>query len=242
MSGGEPRTVFSGPDGRFSFDSIPADAVLVVRAGGFAEQRQTVSTDVGDAATTVDSPKPSSFCHAPERPGYTNAAVSVVSAEQIRSSPAVVADDVLRSVPSFSLFPPRQQCGGAADHAGVMRGIGPGDQSRTLVLLDNVPFNDPFGGWVYWTRVPRSASTASRRKEPPRRASTATTRWAASSRHLASDEAARSNSKVRLVLWCQRWFGQRQHAEFDMFASHVYKKVGFAVEGSAASTPTGSRR
>ena len=40
VSGGEPHTVFSGPDGRFSFDSIPADAVLVVRAGGFAEQRQ----------------------------------------------------------------------------------------------------------------------------------------------------------------------------------------------------------
>src|SRR6266851_2696061 len=35
-----------------------------------------------------------------------------------------------------------------------LRGIGPSGQSRTLVLLDGVPFNDPFGGWVYWTRVP----------------------------------------------------------------------------------------
>ena len=25
--------------------------------------------------------------------------------------------------------------------------------SRTLVLLDSVPINDPFGGWVYWTRL-----------------------------------------------------------------------------------------
>ena len=25
--------------------------------------------------------------------------------------------------------------------------------SRTLVLMDGIPFNDPFGGWVYWTRV-----------------------------------------------------------------------------------------
>src|SRR5206468_8255511 len=30
--------------------------------------------------------------------------------------------------------------------------------SRTLVLLDDVPFNDPFGGWVYWTRVPLEAA------------------------------------------------------------------------------------
>ncbi len=35
-----------------------------------------------------------------------------------------------------------------------LRGIGPSGVSRTLVLIDNVPFNDPFGGWVYWTRVP----------------------------------------------------------------------------------------
>src|SRR5690606_11416227 len=30
--------------------------------------------------------------------------------------------------------------------------------SRTLVLLDGVPFNDPFGGWVHWTRVPLEAA------------------------------------------------------------------------------------
>src|SRR6187551_2951780 len=24
--------------------------------------------------------------------------------------------------------------------------------SRTLVLWDGVPANDPFGGWIYWTR------------------------------------------------------------------------------------------
>ena len=38
-----------------------------------------------------------------------------------------------------------------------MRGIGPSGVSRTLVLIDDVPFNDPFGGWVYWTRVPLGA-------------------------------------------------------------------------------------
>ena len=39
-----------------------------------------------------------------------------------------------------------------------LRGIGPSGVSRTLVLLDGVPFNDPFGGWVYWTRVPLDAT------------------------------------------------------------------------------------
>ena len=41
-SGADQRTVMSGPDGRFTFDTVPDGAILVVRAGGFAEQRQTV--------------------------------------------------------------------------------------------------------------------------------------------------------------------------------------------------------
>src|SRR5207249_1995131 len=35
-----------------------------------------------------------------------------------------------------------------------LRGIGPSGTGRALVLLDGVPLNDPFGGWVYWNRVP----------------------------------------------------------------------------------------
>ena len=58
-------------------------------------------------------------------------------------------------LPTFSLFRRDEQPGGASTAQGVsLRGIGPSGVSRTLVLLDGVPFNDPFGGWVYWTRVP----------------------------------------------------------------------------------------
>src|SRR5205814_5158198 len=83
------------------------------------------------------------------------ASVQVLTSDAIDSSPALLADDVLRQVPTFSLF--RRTSGLAAQPTtqGVsLRGIGPSGQSRTLVLLDGVPFNDPFGGWVYWSRVP----------------------------------------------------------------------------------------
>ncbi|MCI0432308.1 MAG: TonB-dependent receptor, partial [Gemmatimonadetes bacterium] len=33
-----------------------------------------------------------------------------------------------------------------------LRGIGSSGASRSLVLWDGIPANDPFGGWVYWTR------------------------------------------------------------------------------------------
>ena len=75
--------------------------------------------------------------------------------ETIRQSPAVVADDVLRQMPTFSLFRRTSSLSSHPTAQGVsLRGIGPSGVSRTLVLLDGVPFNDPFGGWVYWTRVP----------------------------------------------------------------------------------------
>ncbi len=62
---------------------------------------------------------------------------------------------MLRQVPTFSLFRRTSSIAANPTAQGVsLRGIGPSGVSRTLVLLDDVPFNDPFGGWVYWTRVP----------------------------------------------------------------------------------------
>ncbi len=66
-----------------------------------------------------------------------------------------MADDVLRLVPTFSLFRRTSSLAAHPTTQGVsLRGIGPSGVSRTLVMIDGVPFNDPFGGWVYWTRVP----------------------------------------------------------------------------------------
>ncbi|HST92968.1 MAG TPA: TonB-dependent receptor, partial [Brevundimonas sp.] len=35
-----------------------------------------------------------------------------------------------------------------------LRAIAPSGAGRTLVTLDGVPLNDPFGGWVIWSQVP----------------------------------------------------------------------------------------
>ncbi len=36
----------------------------------------------------------------------------------------------------------------------LVHSLGASGASRGLVLADGVPLNDPFGGWVYWSRVP----------------------------------------------------------------------------------------
>ena len=82
-------------------------------------------------------------------------AVTVLGAEALASTPAVTLDDALRSVPGFSLF--RRSSSRVANPTtqGVtLRGLAASGSSRALVLADDVPLNDPVGGWVYWNRVP----------------------------------------------------------------------------------------
>jgi outer membrane receptor protein involved in Fe transport len=81
--------------------------------------------------------------------------VTVITSEEIKQSPARTVDDLLRQIPGFSLFRRSSSIVANASTQGVsLRGIGPSAVSRALVLLDGVPFNDPFGGWVYWSKVP----------------------------------------------------------------------------------------
>jgi outer membrane cobalamin receptor len=83
------------------------------------------------------------------------AAVTVILGDDIRHSPSQTLDDLLRQVPGFSLFRRTSSIVGHPTTQGVsLRGIGPSGTSRALVLHDGVPLNDPFGGWVYWNRVP----------------------------------------------------------------------------------------
>lgn len=91
-----------------------------------------------------------------ERIPVTPASQFTISQHEINSSGALTIDDVLRQVPGFSLF--RRSGGLTANPTaqGVsLRGVGANGASRALVLLDGVPLNSPFGGWVYWNRVPR---------------------------------------------------------------------------------------
>jgi outer membrane receptor protein involved in Fe transport len=155
-SGSEQQTV-TGPDGKFSFGSVPSGATIVVRASGFAEKSQpaSASLDVELSPATLFESVSVTATRTEQRLGDVPASVSVIDKEQIRRSPAVVADDVLRQSPTFSLFRRTSSLSSHPTAQGVsLRGIGPSGVSRSLVLLDGIPFNDPFGGWVYWTRVP----------------------------------------------------------------------------------------
>jgi outer membrane receptor protein involved in Fe transport len=91
-----------------------------------------------------------------QRLGDTAASVVVLSSEELKSTAAGTVDDALRQVPGFSLFRRSGSRFANPTTQGVsLRGIGASGASRALVLADGVPLNDPFGGWIYWSRVPR---------------------------------------------------------------------------------------
>lgn len=82
--------------------------------------------------------------------------VDVFDQAQLRASSALTVDDALKSSAAFSLFRRTGSLSANPTAQGVsLRNIGPNGAGRTLVLVDGVPLNDPFGGWVAWTKTPR---------------------------------------------------------------------------------------
>jgi outer membrane cobalamin receptor len=99
------------------------------------------------------------------------ASIATYNRLELRQIPGVNIDDRLRQIPGFSLFRRSSSIVANPTTQGVsLRGTGSSGASRSLVLWDGIPMNDPFGGWVYWTRftpeqidrveVSRGASTS----------------------------------------------------------------------------------
>lgn len=75
------------------------------------------------------------------------------SQQQLECSPARSLDDILRGSPRYSSFRRTSSQVAHPTTQGIqLRNIGGNAASRSLVLLDGIPQNDPFGGWVYWNR------------------------------------------------------------------------------------------
>ena len=80
------------------------------------------------------------------------------SREDLREAAPRTIDEMLAREPAFSLYRRQTAMFGNPTSAGVsLRNTGATAASRTLVLLDGIPQNDPFGGWVYWARYDAAA-------------------------------------------------------------------------------------
>ncbi|MEJ7618559.1 MAG: TonB-dependent receptor plug domain-containing protein [Pyrinomonadaceae bacterium] len=162
-------SVRTDTDGSFVLEIGAAGAGrLVVRAQGFATAEQRLSerrfADAAEALRVVLAPASVAeqvtvtASRVATRLSDTAASILVLSSLDLARTPAVSLDDALRQIPGFTLFRRSGSRTANPTAQGVsLRGVGASGASRALVLADGVPLNDPFGGWVYWGRVPREA-------------------------------------------------------------------------------------
>jgi outer membrane receptor protein involved in Fe transport len=158
-----PASMVTGDDGQFDLANAPDGSVSIrVTAPGFAVATLTVegSTDgarvVLHPAALVDEVVVTAS-RGTERLS-TAAGTTVLTSAELLNSAAGALDDALRNTPGFSLFRRSSSRVSNPTTQGVtLRGVSGSGASRTLVLADGVPLNDPFGSWVYWNRVPQAA-------------------------------------------------------------------------------------
>src|SRR4029453_14133968 len=80
--------------------------------------------------------------------------IQVLDRTRITETPGSELDDRLRTIPGFSLFRRTSSLVAHPTTQGVsLRGLGSSGASRSLVLWDGMPINDPFGGWGYGPRL-----------------------------------------------------------------------------------------
>ena len=91
-------------------------------------------------------------------PAAGEAAFSVVRLNGLALDRSTRLDEALASVPAVSLFRRTTSLSANPTTQGIsLRAIAPSGAGRTLVTLDGVPLNDPFGGWVLWSQLPTEA-------------------------------------------------------------------------------------
>ena len=157
---GRTISVVADSSGKFAFDV--AVTKLTVTSIGFASE----TVVVGESATPLTVVlRPSNFADSvvvtatrTQERLPSAASATVITSAELNNSAAGALDDTLRQTPGFSLF--RRSSSRVANPTtqGVtLRGVSGSGSSRTLVLADGMPLNDPFGSWVYWNRIPQAA-------------------------------------------------------------------------------------
>ncbi|MGA2341075.1 MAG: TonB-dependent receptor, partial [Terracidiphilus sp.] len=79
----------------------------------------------------------------------------LLTSEALRSTAAITFDDQLRTLPGVELFRRSSSLVANPTSQGIsLRALGSTSASRTLVTENDVPLNDPLGGWIHWQEQP----------------------------------------------------------------------------------------
>ena len=147
--------------GHFGFAVAPQSAgTLQVEFAGFApltvQAQEGAPLQLHLAPATVTQNVVVSATRSDLTEEATASSTRVLPAKQLGDTISFTLDDKLRQVPGLELFRRSSTRVSNPTSQGVsLRGLGSTAASRTLVLADLIPFNDPFGGWIHWDETPQ---------------------------------------------------------------------------------------
>lgn len=152
------RTTSSSDIGEFAFTEVNGGpCAITASASGFAAKTVAAANDITITLSPLGDEQALTVTAA--RTTLANSDLPVTAEDkteaQLETEPALTIDDKLRQIPGFSLYRRSgSQTANPTTQGVSLRGLGASGASRSLVLWDGVPLNDPFGGWIYWGRVP----------------------------------------------------------------------------------------
>jgi outer membrane receptor protein involved in Fe transport len=153
----------SGPDGAFTLQA-PGSGRVLLRAHGASmdsgpipvpEANLSGDIELVMAPSSIKQQATVTATRSAIEMGPTAVTQSSLSGAQLVHYPALTLDESLRQHAGFELF--RRSSGWVQNPTsqGIsLRGLGSTAVSRTLVLADLAPLNDPFGGWIHWDELP----------------------------------------------------------------------------------------
>src|SRR6201996_5849766 len=154
-AGAAPAT--SGPDGKFVLSCVANGGVIRVEATSFAaaEVKPDAATRVVLEPMGAHEEVSVTAYRTPMSESASPSSVLLVTGQELRTAAPVTLDDRLRQVPGFDLFRRSSSLVANPTSQGIsLRGLGSTAASRTLILANEIPLNDAFGGWIYWDELP----------------------------------------------------------------------------------------
>jgi outer membrane receptor protein involved in Fe transport len=156
-SGGELLAT-TATDGSFS---VPAGSGRVQITAAHFEPTSVELTGPSPVHVLLEHPLESVTVTAYRSPlasGDSPSSTRLLTTQQLRQAAGVSLDDKLRQVPGFELFRRTSSLVANPTTEGVsLRGLGSTAASRSLVLFDEIPIDDAFGGWIHWEELPPPA-------------------------------------------------------------------------------------
>lgn len=146
-------------DGRLSVSCI-APCHLRVEAQGFRSKSLQLSAGTTlqlEPAATTEQVTVTAY-RAPMGQLESPVTTRVLTETALGSTPAVTLDGQMRQLPGVEMFRRSSSLVANPSSQGMsLRGLGSTSASRTLITEDDVPLNDPMGGWIHWQEQPELA-------------------------------------------------------------------------------------